>query len=154
MVIDPTVLARRYAEYPGLRADLQSIGVQHGAAVAGYLALSETDTATLAEGARLNRDDRLPLEFSAPRALYLDTLGSNHAVIAAARRATPPAMLEAALDRVGGTEVRHALGVVALKRKDQGEARRQFERALSLEPGLSTATQGEPPRVTHAEPGW
>lgn len=135
VVIDPAVFARRYAEYPGLRADLQSIGAHHGASIAGYLALGEEDTARFAEGAGLNTDDRLPLEFSAPRALYLETVGRNIAAIAAARRATPPPMLEEALNRIGTAEVRHALGLVALKRDDQGEARRQFERALALEPG-------------------
>ena len=135
VVMEPAVLAQRYAEDPGLRADLQRIGVQHGAAVAGYLALSEADTATLTDGTWLNTDDRLPLEFSAPRALYLDTVGPNLAAIVGARRATPAATLEGALDRVGGAEVRHALGLVALKLNDQGEARRQFEQALALEPG-------------------
>jgi Tfp pilus assembly protein PilF len=43
--------------------------------------------------------------------------------------------VEAALDRVGGAELRHALGLLALKRNEQAEARRQFERALTLEPG-------------------
>jgi Flp pilus assembly protein TadD len=122
-----------------VREDLQGIGVQHGAAVIGYLALGEEDAATLAEGSRLNTDDRLPLEFSAPRALYLDTVGSNLAAIAAARRATPPATVEDALDR-GGAVVRHALGLVALKRNDQGEAQKQFQRALALEPGYVPST--------------
>jgi spermidine synthase len=135
VVIDPVALAQRYAEHPGPRADLQRIGVQQGAAIAGYLALSEEDTTRFTEDARLNTDDRLPLEFSAPRALYLDTVDSNLAAIGSARRATPPVALEQALDRIGGAAVRHGLGLVALKRNDQGEARRQFARALALEPG-------------------
>jgi spermidine synthase len=135
VVIDAAALAQRYAEYPGPRADLQQIAVRHGATIVGYLALGEEDTARFTEGTRLNTDDRLPLEFSAPRALYLDTVGPNLAAIAAARRATPSPTLEEALDRIGGAEVRHAIGLVALRRNDEGEARRQFERALALEPG-------------------
>ncbi|HMH49935.1 MAG TPA: fused MFS/spermidine synthase [Candidatus Acidoferrum sp.] len=133
--IEPARLAQRYAEHPGLRSDLQLIGVRHGAAVAGYLALSERDTVGFAEGAGRNTDDRLPLEFSAPRALYLDTLGPNLAALAAARQATPPPALEEALDRAGGADVRYALGSLALARKDADEARRHFERALTLDPG-------------------
>jgi spermidine synthase len=135
VVIEPAALAQRYAEHPGVRADLERVGVRHGAAVAGYLALGEGDIARLTEGTRLNTDDRLAIEFSAPRAVYLDTVGPNLAAVAAARQATPPAGLEEALDRDGGAEVRHALGLVALRRNDRGEAQKQFERALLLEPG-------------------
>jgi len=135
VAIDPLALAQRYAEHAGPRTDLQRIGVHEGAAIAGYLALSEEDTARFAEGTRLNTDDRLPLEFSAPRALYLDTVDPNFAAIAAARRATPSPALEHDLDRVGGAGVRYELGRVALLRNDPVEARRQFARAVTLEPG-------------------
>jgi spermidine synthase len=140
VTIEPAELARRYERNPGLRSDLQRIGVRHGAAVAGHLSLGEEDTTRFAAGTGLNDDDRLPLEFSAPRALYLDTRGPNLAAIAAARRATPSEELEQALDRTGGAAVRHALGLVALGRKDEREARRQFERALALEPGHVPST--------------
>jgi spermidine synthase len=134
VVIDPGVLSQRFAAYAGLEADLRRIGLQHGAAVTGYLALSEQDAADFAKGAGLNTDDRLPLEFSAPRALYLDTEGPNLAAITAARRTTPPAALEQALDRVGAAPARYAIGRLALLRRDDAEARRQFERALALDP--------------------
>jgi tetratricopeptide (TPR) repeat protein len=135
VTIEPAELARRYEGNPGLRADLQGIGVQHGAAIAGHLSLGEENTTRFAEGTGLNDDDRLPLEFSAPRALYLDTRGPNLAAIAAARRTTPSEELEQALDRTGGAGGRYALGLVALRRNDEREAQRQFERALALEAG-------------------
>jgi spermidine synthase len=132
--LDPADLARRYADNPGVRADLQRIGVHHGAAMAGYLVLAEDDVSRLTEGLGLNTDDRLPLEFSAPRALYRDTVGTNLAAIRTAQTATPPRSLEEGLDRVGGAPVRYAVGLVALRRNDHREARRQFERALALDP--------------------
>jgi spermidine synthase len=138
--MDVSSWARRYGDEPGLRADLQRLGVRHGAGVAGFLALGEEDTARLTEGTAVNTDDRLPLEFSAPRSLYLETHGQNLAVVAAARRLTPSPALELALDRSGGAAARHALGLVALSRNDHLEARRQFERALALDPRHAPAT--------------
>jgi spermidine synthase len=140
VAIDPGELARRYTSRPGLPDDLRRLGMRHGAGLVGYLVLGEDDTARLAEGTALNTDDRLPLEFSAPRSLYLDTVGPNLGAIATARRATPSATLEQALDRDGGAPARHAVGLAALARGDEGEARRQFQRALELEPGQVPST--------------
>src|SRR5262249_61118993 len=42
-----------------------------------YFLLDERDTVRFAAGASLNTDDRLPLEFSAPRTLYVDTASQN-----------------------------------------------------------------------------
>ena len=42
-----------------------------------HFVLGERDAARYADGAPLNTDDRLRLEFSAPRALYLDTYRPN-----------------------------------------------------------------------------
>src|SRR5262249_8226944 len=61
--------------------DLLGMGMRHWPAVLGFFLLGEEDTRRLSETAGLNTDDRLPLEFSAPRALYLDTTMSNYQLL-------------------------------------------------------------------------
>ncbi len=75
--IDLDLVKARYAENPAIRGDLERIGVRGWAGVLGYFALGEGDAARYARGATVNTDDRLALEFSAPRALYLDTHAEN-----------------------------------------------------------------------------
>jgi spermidine synthase len=75
--IDLGALRARLAASPAVAGDLERIGMRGWAGLLGYFALGEADTARYARGARLNTDDRLSLEFSAPRALYLDTHAEN-----------------------------------------------------------------------------
>jgi spermidine synthase len=75
--LDLDLLKARHAGSPALRGALERIGVHGWAGVLGYFALGEGDTARYAQGAPVNTDDRLALEFSAPRALYLDTHAEN-----------------------------------------------------------------------------
>jgi spermidine synthase len=75
--LDLQAIKIRHETNPALRGDLERIGVRGWAGVLGYFALGEGDSARYAEGARVNTDDRLTLEFSAPRALYLDTHVEN-----------------------------------------------------------------------------
>src|SRR4029453_6469809 len=58
--------------FPRIRADLLGIGVQAWPGILGFFMLGEEDTRRLSETAGLNTDHRLPLDFSARRALYLD----------------------------------------------------------------------------------
>ena len=76
--------------------------------VLGYFALGEEDAARYARGAALNTDDRLALEFSAPRALYLDTHAENARVLRSFRTASLPEVTPgsaAELDDPGGAVV-------------------------------------------------
>jgi spermidine synthase len=75
--IDLGLLKARHAASPAIREALARVGVRDWAGVLGYFALGEGDTARYAQGAAVNTDDRLALEFSAPRALYLDTHAEN-----------------------------------------------------------------------------
>jgi hypothetical protein len=49
------------------------MGIRDGAGIFGYFMLGEAGTEAFPRGAPVNTDDRLSLEFSAPRALYVDT---------------------------------------------------------------------------------
>ncbi len=70
-------LKARYESLPAIWPDLNRVGIVRWAGLFGYFMLSEQDVARFSDGAGLNTDDRLPLEFSAPRALYLETGGQN-----------------------------------------------------------------------------
>jgi spermidine synthase len=80
----PSVKAR-WAALPGFREDLQRIGIEDWAGVLGFFLLAEADVARLPVGSRLNTDDWLGLEFSAPRGVLLDTVAPNYRMLQQAR---------------------------------------------------------------------
>ncbi|HET6898900.1 MAG TPA: fused MFS/spermidine synthase, partial [Vicinamibacteria bacterium] len=80
----------RWEALPGLRADFERMSMGNWAGMLGSFVLGEVDTARLADGARLNTDDRLPLEWSAPSSIYLDTTPTNVALLSVYRRAMLP----------------------------------------------------------------
>jgi spermidine synthase len=75
--VRPLDIARLRArvEIPAVLDDLGRVGLGSGPEILGFIALGPTDAARLGTGARLNDDDRLPLEYSAPRSLHLDRAG-------------------------------------------------------------------------------
>src|SRR5262249_10854698 len=75
--IDLERLRSRIASNEGVRRDLERIDIREWPGVLGQFMLGEADAARYAEAAGINTDDGLPLEFSAPRALYLDTVIPN-----------------------------------------------------------------------------
>jgi tetratricopeptide (TPR) repeat protein len=69
-------LVERYARVLGVQDDLRSIGLWHPSAVFAAYVLGERQVQQLTAGvARPHADDRPVLEFSTPRALYVDTIG-------------------------------------------------------------------------------
>src|SRR5262249_14401443 len=79
--IDLDLLRARYDENPGVWRDLERLGIHSWPGILGYFMLGEADTQRLVAGAGVNTDDRLPLEFSAPRSLYLDTVDQNWSMV-------------------------------------------------------------------------
>jgi spermidine synthase len=123
----------RWDALPGLRADFERMPMGSWAGMLGSFVLGEADVARLVEGARLNTDDRLPLEWSAPRSVYLDTTPTNVALLSAFRRAPLPDLApgsEGELDRV---EAQYWMGIASLRRLASAEALAHFERALALD---------------------
>jgi spermidine synthase len=127
-------LRARWEALPRVRADFERLGIRGWAGVLGFFALREDDTARLGAGARLNTDDRLPLEFSAPRSLYVDTSLPNHVLIGWFRRASLPDFAPESAREIEGAESRYWVGVGCLRRGAPADALVQFERALALDP--------------------
>ena len=102
--------------------------------VLGFFALGETDTARFVEDAERNTDDRLTLEFSAPRALYLDTSRTNQEAIQKARTSLLPELAPGSRGELERADVRYWIGMGCLGRNAMEDALAHFQRALELEP--------------------
>ncbi|MDR7520113.1 MAG: fused MFS/spermidine synthase [Armatimonadota bacterium] len=85
-------IAGRLEAIPGVREDLQAIGIWHPAAVLAAFALGGDDLDRLTRSVRrLHADDRPVLEFEAPRFLYADTQAPIHGLLSRLRtRPFPP----------------------------------------------------------------
>jgi tetratricopeptide (TPR) repeat protein len=108
----------------------------------GFFALREDDAARLGAGAGINTDDRLPLEFSAPRSLYVDTSMPNQVLVAWFRRASLPELTPESAREIERADSRYWIGVGCLRRGAPADALAQFERALALEPSHGPAALG------------
>src|SRR4029434_7575069 len=124
-----------YELNPGIRRDLTRTGIGSWAGVLGYFMLNEPDAARLAEGDEVNTDDRLPLEFSAPRALYIDTVEQNRRLLSSFKVAELPEVSANSRRELDRPEVRYQVGMAHLHRNAREDALAQFEQALRLDPG-------------------
>lgn len=144
--LDLRSVRARWDALPGLRDDFARVPLGSWAGALGFFVLGEADAARLAEGSRLNTDDRLPLEWSAPRSVYLDTTPTNLALLASFRRAALPDLTAESARELDGAEAQYWVGIACLRRLAPAAALAHFERALTLDPrhvpsavGASTA---------------
>jgi spermidine synthase len=79
-----------YTRYAGIRQDFELSGLTSPEAILRAFVLDDRDLANLAAGALLNTDDKLPLEFSAPRNLYRDTMTLNDSLVQRFKRSRFP----------------------------------------------------------------
>src|SRR5438132_479375 len=114
--------------------DLGYPGNEAWPSVLGFCTLEATATARLVADAATNTDDRLPLEFSAPRALYLETGRENQEGLRRARTSSLPALSpggQGELDRAG---THYWIGMGCLRRNAMDDALAHFRQALTLDP--------------------
>jgi spermidine synthase len=136
--LDLERVARRLASAPRFQADLVEAGVRSPVGLLADFVLAERDTARFAGEGPMNADDLLPLEYSAPRSLYRDTVGENATRLAAARTEGPgaltghPELLETPPARY---EIARALSAKGAP----GEAIGHLTVALQYDPGFLSA---------------
>jgi spermidine synthase len=131
--IDLNTLKTRYETNEAIRSDLERIGVQGWSGPLGYFSLGEADTARYTDGGKLNTDDRLPLEFSAPRALYLDAGAAAVRQIASFRSADLPEVTPSSGAELESPEVRAWIGMVLANRGVPNLAARFLPRGTVIE---------------------
>jgi tetratricopeptide (TPR) repeat protein len=132
--LDLRNIRARWEALPGLRDDFARMAMGSWAGMLGFFVLGESDAARFSAEAPLNTDDRLPLEWSAPRSLYLDTTTSNLTLLAGFRRAGLPEITAGSEGELERAEARYWMGIACLRRLAPAEALVHFERALALDP--------------------
>jgi spermidine synthase len=124
--VDLNLLKARYEANPSVERDLAGIGIGGWPGLLAYFMLGEEDTVRYTEGAPLNTDDRLSLEFSAPRALYVETFQPNRRLIRSFRRAELPEVTADSRGELGRQEVRFWIGQSLFARGAKEDAARFF----------------------------
>jgi spermidine synthase len=132
--LDLRRLRGRIEAMPAIREDLARLGVDHWAGLLGFFMLRSDAVARLGEGAGLNTDDRLPLEFRAPRGLYVETTETNIAQVRRARSAELPDVVTGQGGELAGASARHAIGRSYLRRRLPEDALAHFRTALAQDP--------------------
>ena len=107
--LDLNLVKARYQTNPAIRRDLERIGMRGWSGLLGYFVLGAQDAARYAQGATVNTDDRLALEFSAPRALYLDTHVENGRMLRRFRTGNLPEVTPESLAGLENPDVRSSI---------------------------------------------
>jgi len=135
LAVDLSRIRARYDATPGLRKDLERLGHASWSGILGYFVLGEADTERFARGeGGLNTDNRLPLEFSAPRALYLDTTERNSRLVRSFRTADLPDITPESRGELDRAEVAYAIAMGHVRRNAGADALPHLLRALERDP--------------------
>jgi tetratricopeptide (TPR) repeat protein len=140
--LDLGLIRGRLQRNPAIRSDLAQLRIDAWAGVFGFFGLAEGDTARLAGGAELNTDERLPLDFSAPRALYVDTTERNRNLVRSFKTGELPDVTPDSRAELERAEVRYAIGIGYLRQNAPKEALPHFQRALQLDPAHEPSLVG------------
>ena len=90
--VDLERIQKLYESNSLLREDLDRMKIDSPEAILADFYLNEEEMGQFAQGADLNTDDLLPLEFSAPRSLYMDTIDSNMLALRSVKQSMYPPM--------------------------------------------------------------
>lgn len=127
---------------PDAAADLARYGARTPFAILSLVVAGPRELATFAAGGGTLDDDRLPLEFSAPREIHHRTGGQNGATLRALMGASGgPAAVRAALDAATGADWRDR-GRMLAKVDAHPRAYDDFVRALTADPDDPAALDG------------
>ncbi|MBI4355672.1 MAG: fused MFS/spermidine synthase [Candidatus Omnitrophica bacterium] len=144
LVVDFDRIAGRLNRSPALKRELAAVGIHGAAGLLSLFQLGEADARAFSRDARLNTDDQLWLEFSAPWALYAQTTDLVRAVLASFRAQRFPALRTTGppLDQQPAALLQIAEGYLQEERNLPGLARPYLEQALALDPQLAAAHAG------------
>ena len=152
VTLDLRALKDRYQTRPRVVRDLERLGLPGWAGLLGYFVLGDQDSASFAAGAGVNTDDRLPLEFSAPRALYRDTVDTNWRLLRSYQTSELPPVTAESQPELEQAATWYSMATSSLKRGALEDALARFERVLQLEPGHTGALVGATSLLLAAEP--
>ena len=142
---DLAPLKARWSALQGFRDDLHRIGVETWPGVLGFFLLTEDDVARVPAGPRLNTDDWLGLEFSAPRGLLLDTVALNYRMLQRVRTSPLPPLTPASASELEAAAALDAIGFVPFSQRRWSDSliwfRRAMERDARYTPAALSAAQ-------------
>lgn len=137
--VDLLRVKERYENNPKVRGDMNRLGLVGWAAPLGYFILSDQDSARFARRGGLNTDDRLPLEFSAPRALYADTSTSNWNLVRGYQTQPMPPVTRESEPELRQASLWYSMGMNRVSGKNYPDALSFFKRAIEVDPGYMPA---------------
>ena len=137
--LDLRTLRARWSKVSGVREDLGRLGIADWPGVLGFFLLAEADVALLPGGTRWNTDDRLELEFSAPRGLMTDTAALNYRLFQSVRRSTLPALSPESAGEIERAPAQYAIGLVPFSQRRWTHSLASFRRAIELDPAYTPA---------------
>ncbi|MEO8677646.1 MAG: fused MFS/spermidine synthase, partial [Vicinamibacterales bacterium] len=127
---------------PGVAEDLAAVSVRDPFSILSLFVGGPAELERYAQGAPLFTDDRMALEFSAPREIHRRTSGANAEALAALRlEGGGPATIKAALDGATAAEWRNRGGMMA-KADVLGVAYDDYVKALTMDPTDVAALDG------------
>jgi spermidine synthase len=129
-------LLGRWNATPGVREDLQSIGIGHPAALFAAFVTGTDGVAGLVESVpRLHTDELPTLEFVTPRSLYVDTTAQLEGLLGGLRRAASPAIEGFGAGRETDAEAAYLLGFAYASQGRVPLGIEHMERAVQMGPG-------------------
>jgi spermidine synthase len=139
LAVDLDRIRAHYASSQTLRQDLKRIKLASPEAIFSNFYLNEDELRRFATGAILNTDDRLPLEFSAPKNLYRDTTSLNFDALRAVKTSMFPPLQKEMLETVDRPVVHVDLAIGFIAKRLPEEALRHLNRALAQNPEYGSA---------------
>jgi spermidine synthase len=127
-------LKARVERTPGVRESLLRIGIRSWPGTLAFFMLDAPGMERLSGTGPVNTDDRLTLEFTAPRALYLNSADWNWRLTTAARRTPLPPIAANSAQLLDEPAVRHDFALMLSRRQLSDDALEQLRRALELDP--------------------
>jgi spermidine synthase len=129
--LDLHAIKARWAEVSGLREDFRVMRFEDWPSVLGFFLLAEADVARI-PARWLNTDDWLGLEFSAPRAMLLDTMALNSQTLQRLRTSLLPALTPESAGEIERAKAQYAIGLVPYSQGRWADALARFRRAIEL----------------------